>query len=148
MEFLMTYGWAILVVILAIAALAYFGVLNPGRFLPNSCVIGPGFSCSDFKVNKTDIILTLSNGAGDDLSKVWVGINSCSTNDPGANGDDGWVDGTTLATGVPGFVGGINIRGCNNGASGSKFKQDITFSYTGSSGVSHNKTGSIVAKIE
>ena len=29
MEFLMTYGWAILVVLAAIAALAYFGVLNP-----------------------------------------------------------------------------------------------------------------------
>ncbi len=28
-EFLMTYGWAILVVVAAIAALAYFGVLNP-----------------------------------------------------------------------------------------------------------------------
>lgn len=28
MEFLMTYGWAILVVLAAIAALAYFGVLK------------------------------------------------------------------------------------------------------------------------
>ena len=34
MEFLMTYGWAILVVLAAIAALAYFGVLSPARFLP------------------------------------------------------------------------------------------------------------------
>jgi hypothetical protein len=29
MEFLMTYGWAILVVIAAFAALIYFGVLDP-----------------------------------------------------------------------------------------------------------------------
>ena len=29
MEFLMTYGWAILVVLVAIGALAYFGVLSP-----------------------------------------------------------------------------------------------------------------------
>jgi uncharacterized protein (UPF0333 family) len=35
MEFLMTYGWAILVVIAAIAALAYFGVIGGG---PNSTV--------------------------------------------------------------------------------------------------------------
>jgi hypothetical protein len=34
MEFLMTYGWAILVVIAAIAALAYFGVLSPDKMLP------------------------------------------------------------------------------------------------------------------
>ncbi|MBI1979078.1 MAG: hypothetical protein HYS62_03415, partial [Candidatus Aenigmarchaeota archaeon] len=31
MEFLMTYGWAILVVLAAIAALAYFGVLSPEK---------------------------------------------------------------------------------------------------------------------
>lgn len=34
MEFLMTYGWAILVVLAAIAALAYFGVLSPDNLLP------------------------------------------------------------------------------------------------------------------
>ena len=51
MEFLMTYGWAILVVLIAIAALAFFGVLNPGRFLPSSCTITPGISCEDFIVS-------------------------------------------------------------------------------------------------
>lgn len=34
MEFLMTYGWAILVVIAMVGALAYFGVFNPDNFLP------------------------------------------------------------------------------------------------------------------
>lgn len=33
MEFLMTYGWAILIVLIAIGALAYFGVLIPDRYL-------------------------------------------------------------------------------------------------------------------
>ncbi len=33
-DFLMTYGWAILVVIGVIAALAYFGVLDPSKLLP------------------------------------------------------------------------------------------------------------------
>ena len=45
MEFLMTYGWAILVVLAAVAALAYFGVLSPSRFLPESCTFPAGFSC-------------------------------------------------------------------------------------------------------
>jgi len=35
MEFLMTYGWALLVVLIVIAALAFFGLLNPD----NSCQI-------------------------------------------------------------------------------------------------------------
>ena len=32
MEFLMTYGWAILVVLVAVGALAYFGVFNLDKF--------------------------------------------------------------------------------------------------------------------
>lgn len=35
MEFLMTYGWAIVVVLAAIGALAYFGVLSPNKLLPD-----------------------------------------------------------------------------------------------------------------
>ena len=38
MEFLMTYGWAVLVVLLAIGALAYFGVLSPQKLLPERTV--------------------------------------------------------------------------------------------------------------
>lgn len=34
MEFLMTYGWAILVVLVAVGSLAYFGVLSPDHFVP------------------------------------------------------------------------------------------------------------------
>jgi hypothetical protein len=45
MEFLMTYGWALLVVLVAIGALAYFGVFSPQTFLPGQCVFFPGVSC-------------------------------------------------------------------------------------------------------
>lgn len=34
MSFMMTYGWAILIVLIAVASLWYFGVLNPSAFLP------------------------------------------------------------------------------------------------------------------
>ncbi len=34
MEFLMTYGWAIMVVLVAIGLLAYFSVLSPDKFMP------------------------------------------------------------------------------------------------------------------
>lgn len=36
-EFMMVYGWAILVVIGAIGALAYFGVFNPQNLFPVDC---------------------------------------------------------------------------------------------------------------
>jgi len=34
MDFLITYGWAILIVLIMIGTLAYFGVLNPDKFTP------------------------------------------------------------------------------------------------------------------
>jgi len=44
MEFLMTYGWAILVVLVVIGALAYFGVLSPATLLPEKCTVALPFS--------------------------------------------------------------------------------------------------------
>ncbi|MCJ7816861.1 MAG: hypothetical protein MUP55_03300 [Candidatus Aenigmarchaeota archaeon] len=45
MEFLMTYGWAILVVLAAIGALWYFGVLSPSNFFPKQS--NESTSCCD-----------------------------------------------------------------------------------------------------
>lgn len=47
LEFLTTYGWAFLVILIMIGALAYFGVLDPSRFLPDKCVFTTGFSCQE-----------------------------------------------------------------------------------------------------
>lgn len=54
-EFIMTYGWAILAVMVSIGALAYFGVLNPSEYLPERCMMTSGFNCKEFS----------ASGAGD-----------------------------------------------------------------------------------
>ena len=68
MEFLMTYGWAILVVLVAIGALAYFGVLSPDRFLPSKCQLPAGIACTDFLIEPTGIQVVLTNGLCFDLN--------------------------------------------------------------------------------
>ena len=45
LEFLTTYGWAFLVILVMIGALAYFGVLDPSRFTPQRCQVGVPFNC-------------------------------------------------------------------------------------------------------
>ena len=50
MEFLMTYGWAILAAIIAIGVLAYFGVFNPGRLAGPAGLVSPPFNLDDFRI--------------------------------------------------------------------------------------------------
>ena len=140
MEFLMTYGWAILVVLIAIGALAYFGVLNPSKFLPESCTIGPGIGCDDFKVQTTGAgTIIVRNGMGDDLTAVTVSI--------GGDAADSGCVATNLADG--GTLTCVWDAGTlATGTAGTKFKEDITFAYTSSSSVTHSKTGTLTTKYE
>jgi len=67
MEFLMTYGWAILVVLVAIGALAYFGVLSPDKFLPERCTGPAGLDCIDkasISVTNAEIAFVVKNNLG------------------------------------------------------------------------------------
>ena len=50
MEFLMTYGWALLAVLIVIGALAYLGVLDPTILIPERCTIAAPLNCEDFVV--------------------------------------------------------------------------------------------------
>ena len=61
MEFLMTYGWAILVVVIAIGALSYAGILAPEKFLPEKCILstGSGLFCKDFTSSAAEDSITL-----------------------------------------------------------------------------------------
>ena len=68
MEFLMTYGWAILVVLIVIGALAYFGVLSPSTLLPEKCTFPVSLTCTDHQVSSGTITLILLNGAGRDMN--------------------------------------------------------------------------------
>lgn len=64
LEFLTTYGWALLVILILIGALAYFGVLNPQRFLPDRCNISPGFTCDEYQITDGNITVILTNKLG------------------------------------------------------------------------------------
>lgn len=48
MEYLLTYGWAIILVLVAISALVYFGVLKPSKMLPGRCQFQIGVECVDY----------------------------------------------------------------------------------------------------
>ena len=137
MEFLMTYGWAILVVLVAVGALAYFGVLSPDNFLPNRCTLPSGIGCVDHKAVSADseISVVLRNGLGYDMSGITVSAGSCTTDD------------STPATLANGAKATFVLETCT--FSGTKYSGDLNVTYTLSdTGLSHKAIGSIVAKVE
>ena len=76
MEFLMTYGWAILVVLVVIGALAYFGILNPQTLLPERCELQQGLYCKDHRISATgdSFTLNLENGMGKGMMVMSVKV--------------------------------------------------------------------------
>ncbi len=137
MEFLMTYGWAILVVLIAIGALAYFGVLSPEKFLPEKCIIstGSGLFCQEFSVTAgTGVTLRIKNILTDSVT-----VTSVSTDTPSCTN----VGGTIAADGYTDFP-----LACTGIASGDKIKAKITVEYSvGTAGLAKTTTGQIITVV-
>ena len=81
LEFLTTYGWAFLIILIMIGALAYFGILSPNRLLPNRCNFGAEFGCSDYQASATgsQVKLRLKNNLGQPITIANVGVGTDST---------------------------------------------------------------------
>jgi len=61
MEYLMTYGWAILIIAVVLGALFQLGVFNSSSFLGTGCIAQPGFYCNN-PVLSTSGVLTVTVG--------------------------------------------------------------------------------------
>ena len=146
MEFLMTYGWAILIVLITIGALAYFGILNPNKFFPESCTLMPGLDCTEFAVDSSasQVQFFMRNGLGKsiDFSSLNIDINIDNVGDCTA------VDPASISDGA--LSSQINIDDCSiTGNDGDSFRVNIIGTYTlGGGSLSHTMLGSLVTKIE
>jgi hypothetical protein len=70
LEFLTTYAWAFLVILIMIGALAYFGILSPSRLLPDRCNFGSEITCDKAKmivnnVNDNTLAMELKSSFGE-----------------------------------------------------------------------------------
>ena len=145
MEFLMTYGWILLVVVIVLSALAYVGVLDPYRFLPHSCFLIPGLDCDDFNIDATtgQVQFFIRNGLGRDLDFTALnidvdfdGLGDCTPIDPPL---------------IPkyGLSEQINIPGCPIGTAGERFSGAIIGDYLlGDGNLEYTLSGSLVSKVE
>ncbi|MFH0808392.1 MAG: hypothetical protein V1888_02140 [archaeon] len=113
LEFLMTYGWAILSAIIVIGALgSYFYFNQEGS---TSIFVSAPFYGVAASATGTTLSLEIDNRGGETLSSVEVAVSTCTTNTTGFVG----------ATTGPQIV---TLAGCTM-TSGESFKGDITVSY-------------------
>lgn len=124
-EFLTTYGWAFLVILIMVGTLAYFGILNPSEVLPNRCTMGAEFQCLDYQVSATQntFRLRLKNGAGESitlLSATSIDLSSESTTDYSCTLSQ--MDGAALPifpyTWAPGAIHDFLWNNCNSAPAG------------------------------
>lgn len=142
LEFLTTYAWAFVVILIVIGALTYFGITNPSKALPDRCNMGAEFSCVNHLIDATNsqVLLRLRNGLGEvvvangfSASSEDGGV-SCSTTSP-----------SSISSWVPGNVTDITFTSCGLSAggfvSGQKEKLFVQFSYY------DKKSGSAYARV-
>ena len=134
LEFLMTYGWAILVVLVAIGALAYFGVLSPDKFLPARCTLQAGIACLDHKATATGLTVVLQNSIGFDVTVDNIKATACN-----ATGSQG-----IMTNGAK--LGPLTLVCVNPG---SKYSGQLNITYTiTDTQIQHNNVGDITTRIE
>lgn len=143
MEFLMTYGWALLVILAVIGALAYFGIINPSRFLPSKCILATGFSCAEYKIGINKILLSIENNLGVDLTSLNITINSTGGSDVSCNQQNN-VNGLANGARTP------LLEFCSySGDTNKRFKGIIKIRYTKTGEtLYHTVTGEISGPLE
>ena len=119
MEFLMTYGWAILAAIIVVGVLWYI-IGNPANLAGDKFVMSQPLGNNAMTISAAGgVTMEVRNGAGDTVTVTEVVVTNCGTSGViNTVVADGALQIFTLATCVPVLV------------AGSRFKGDVTIKYT------------------
>lgn len=131
MEFLMTYGWAILAAIVVIAVLAIY--FRPSTLVSGSTFVTAPFYAVASAVSTTTVQLEVKNNGGEtyNVSNFAVTITS-----PTGASCTGTVGG--LGNIVAGNTSVLSVGSCSGLSAGQSFNADVTITYT--------KTGATLAQ--
>ncbi|MCL5238856.1 MAG: hypothetical protein M1286_00050 [Candidatus Marsarchaeota archaeon] len=79
MEYLMTYGWAILIIAVVLGALFSLGVFSSGTLLGTSCIPAPGYLCSSPSIGTSGNLSLSSFGQSTGSTIYNIGIGCAAT---------------------------------------------------------------------
>jgi len=92
-EYLVTYGWALLLLVAVIAIILSTGVFNPSYFISEECVLQPDIACTGHQMYRVGgdqnaiLKIGVENRLGYDMKLANVKI---ITNDLGVAGEKSW----------------------------------------------------------
>jgi hypothetical protein len=72
MEYLMTYGWAILIIAVVLGALFSLGVFSSGALLGTSCIALSGYLCSNPVLHSGSFTATIGQATGSSWTSAYL----------------------------------------------------------------------------
>tara|TARA_Y100000034_G_C6905603_1_gene420082 strand:+ start:2610 stop:3065 length:456 start_codon:yes stop_codon:yes gene_type:complete len=140
MEFLMTYGWAILAAIVVIAVLAIY--FRPSTLVSSSTFVTAPFFAQGQTINTSDIKLEVKNNGGESIT---IDSFSLSITTPSGGSCTAGASGSVLAAGASAV---INNTGCSGLTAGNTFNADVSIGYTKSgSSLAQKATGTMAGSV-
>lgn len=79
LEFLMTYGWAIAIIMIFVAVLFSSGILNFNTLVQERCDFFSGLECIDFTAQNNEVFLFIQNRYPITLHDITVQIRDCGS---------------------------------------------------------------------
>jgi hypothetical protein len=116
MEFLMTYGWAILAAIIVIGVLAIY--FRPSALTPNQAVLGAPLYANAWSITPSNVQLEVQNQAGEPINITFANatIDSptgvvCTATTPNVIVTESALQGVTIACSGSNWIAGTSIEG-------------------------------------
>jgi hypothetical protein len=164
LEYLITYGWAILIIVIIGGALFALGVFNPSSWVSNKRATGfASIQVKDWKVTSPGgLFLVLGNKLGDTITIEGVNMTTAGALTPcfsnyafsllplnATNTLSVDESGKTIpASGAMTGTYGSAPDTCGNAGLGKTYTLTVQIQYTTPTGVSHIDTGTITGKVE
>ncbi len=141
LEYMMTYGWAILIIVIVAAVLYSMGIFNPSAASGNTSSGFGGFSVTSYSCSASrGLSVTLGNNQGHTIT-LTGGSPLVLTSTP-----SGMVtkyvagNGTSVVAGGVFTVNSSSLSAC--GSAGGKYSVEFTYKYI-ENGLGYNTTGTV-----
>jgi hypothetical protein len=151
LEYLITYGWAILIIVIIGGALFALGVFNPATWGSNKRATGfSSIQVNDWKVNSSGLSLVIANKFGDTISLTNVTATlSGQTTVCWTNATAIPAAGVSLTSDGTAALNSTNVNNClpSPYAQGKTYTMAVS-AYFSSGSLTHVDTGTLTGKYE